>query len=257
MSDMSPLKGPWYGDLTSEKRGANYPRRIWFGLMAFTILFTVSCAGIGSGKGTVGISPSTEIGEICRRVFPPGRWQFVHAMEVRFRGGKSGQFLGITSTDSGSRHLECALLTIEGLVLFEAGKNEKLSIRRSVPPFDSVAFAQGLMDDVSFIFYPPQGRLVKTKRLGGTLFCRYRSQEDDVTDIIVKADGSWELARRGGRSERSVEANHCEASQANTGVDIPCRLLLKAAGTAGYSITLRLLSAEPMDVERKIREQEP
>jgi hypothetical protein len=91
----------------------------------------------------------------------------------------SSSLLGITKGDPAGRKLNTVLLAPEGFILFEAEQREdKISVSRAVPPFDSQAFAGGLMEDVSFLFFAPEAMPSKWGRTeDGALFCRWESPD--------------------------------------------------------------------------------
>lgn len=77
----------------------------------------------------------------CAAVFPQGKWQFIHSIEFTMKDGAGPPLIGVTTIDGNT--IGCALVTVEGLTLFEAvyqGK-ESAVIRRAVPPFDKPEFA--------------------------------------------------------------------------------------------------------------------
>ena len=61
--------------------------------------------------------------------------------------------LGVVSLDPEANTVECALLSIEGLRLFEAHDDGTLTTRRALPPFDRPALANGMMQDIRLIFF--------------------------------------------------------------------------------------------------------
>ena len=85
-------------------------------------------------------------------IFPVGRWESVHRIEATFRGNSSS-LLGVTKGEPSERRLQSLLLTPEGFILFDAELSEGgIAVRKAVAPFDSPAFARGLMEDVSLLF---------------------------------------------------------------------------------------------------------
>jgi hypothetical protein len=68
--------------------------------------------------------------------------------------------MGVTELSSDPERIHAVMMTIEGLVLFDALFDGKLTINRGVAPFDSREFAEGLMDDIRLIFFKPAGNAV-------------------------------------------------------------------------------------------------
>ena len=54
----------------------------------------------------------------CEAVFPAGSWQLVHSLEFASDTGFAGTLIGVTVVDPPD--LSCALVTVEGVTLFEA-----------------------------------------------------------------------------------------------------------------------------------------
>ena len=182
----------------------------------------------------------------CEDVFPRGKWQFVHAIEAALSGGRS-VVLGVSTISSGDRHAHSLIMTVEGLVLFEADGGRRLRIERAVPPFDSKDFARGLMDDIGFIFFVPPGPVTARGRLrDGAPVCRYNAGDGGVVDIVPTSPDSWELRQYDpeGRLIRRLTA--AEAGDIH-GQRIPRRLALEArpAGGKEYRLKLKLVDAEP------------
>jgi hypothetical protein len=175
----------------------------------------------------------------CAALFPVGEWQFVHAIAFHMADGRNGSAIGVLVLSDGE--IRCALTTVEGLTLFEATLTAAgLDVHRALPPFASTEFAAGMMDDIRTIFRLPAG----TARFGlldGNPVCRHVAGER-VTDIEPQADGCWSLAVYQGRfRSRSIQAASCRQVE---GFTIPGKLALAAAGPAGYTLNMQLLSAE-------------
>jgi hypothetical protein len=202
---------------------------------------------------------ATEALHQCAAVFPHGRWQLVHALAFRMADGTQGNALGVLVLSK--QEIKCALMTVEGLTLFEArssGEGDELEVTRALPPFDKREFAVGLMEDVRTLFQPPPG----TGRYGtladGTPVCRYPYGQT-VTDILPQEDGCWRMhtyseqtslrtdgcqpadPRREQLLTRTVSAQSCSPVAATI---MPHSLTLIATGPAGYTLNMRLISAE-------------
>lgn len=190
----------------------------------------------------------------CRTLFPPGRWQFVHTIAFHMANGTNGTVLGVLVLQG--REIQCALMTVEGLTLFEAraAGAEEPEVLRALPPFDNRAFAAGLMRDVRTLFQPPPGVARAGTLAEGTPVCRFTA-ENTVTDIRPQEDGCWQMdiydqptdepgdSRPAPRKTRTIHARSCSPAGAAT---LPHALELTAFGPTGYTLNLRLISAEPL-----------
>jgi hypothetical protein len=176
----------------------------------------------------------------CASLFPAGRWQFVHTIAFRTDQGE-GTALGVVVLSE--TEIRCALMTVEGLTLFEARAAGEAApeVIRAIPPFDRPGFATGLMRDIRLIFRPPPGKAEAGRLADGGPICRFATA-GTVTDILPREDGCWSIHAYTGRTRtRTIQARACRpiASAA-----IPGRLELTAGEPDGYSLTMELVSAE-------------
>ncbi|OQX08025.1 MAG: hypothetical protein BWK76_24130 [Desulfobulbaceae bacterium A2] len=180
--------------------------------------------------------------ERCRSVYPNGDWQFVHAIEFALADGAGGTAIGVTTLSGGE--IACALLTVEGLCVFEARQPQEgdLDIRRALPPFDKPGFAAGLLDDVRTIFLPPAGAAVVHGRIGVEPVCRHMGADGRVSDVLPEAAGCWQIRTyRQGRGERLLETTTCRPEGPGR---IPQQLVLHGLGRSGYTLRMTLIRAE-------------
>jgi len=195
------------------------------------------------------LQPAPDIGapvaaDACRAVFPTGKWQFVHTIDALLPDGSERQMMGVTVADAPGRTLACALLTVEGFVLFRARMDPAVRVERAVPPFDKKGFADGLLNDLRLLFLPPAAAETRIGRLVGGGFpekpeaCRYIEKEGAVTDVIPGS--RWRVYRYSphGYLVRTVTA---EAAGGREG--FPGRLTLQAPGLAGYTLVMTLVEA--------------
>jgi len=173
-------------------------------------------------------------------IFPAGRWQFVHAITFHPATGGEGNVLGVLVLDKKS--IRCALMTLEGLSLFEAHAtaNGPVEVTRALPPFDKQSFAVGLMDDIRTLFRKPPGKSKCGHLQNGSPICRYVAAQK-ITDILPQPDGCWNMSTYEGKNVRSIHTESCKKIQATV---IPKDIHLVFAGITGYSLTLHLISAE-------------
>ena len=113
-------------------------------MKSLCLLFFVGCILI-SCSALPKLQPSNrsarvELPPACQRLFPNGEWQFVHSIEAVMPGGHKGLVMGVTVISSRDRIAHCVLMTIEGLVVFDARYDQELVINRAVAPFDREGF---------------------------------------------------------------------------------------------------------------------
>lgn len=162
--------------------------------LGFFIL-SVGCVSL-SEKTLVPGSPDDLPG--CYAVFPAGPWESVYKLEATIRGGGSFSLLGVTKGEPSERRLQSLLLTPEGFILFDAElRDGEMAVRKAVAPFDSPAFAGGMMEDVSLLSLPP--RLKPTgweKKTDGTILCRWEGPDDSRTEVTGSMESGWRILRR-------------------------------------------------------------
>jgi hypothetical protein len=145
-------------------------------------------------------------------------------------------------------------MTVEGLVLFEAGYDGKnIRLDRSLAPFDRPGFAAGLMADIRRMFLQPAGDPSETGMLeDGASVCRYR-RDDRTIDVIVFPDGGFQIEEyRKGRRFRSIHTGSVaskDSPSAGSEEVFPEHLRLQSHGRPGYVLDLSLLSVESLKNE--------
>jgi hypothetical protein len=212
------------------------------------LLLLASCSGRQHLPALTGLAAgdatqSRPILQQCGQVFPRGDWQFVHSIEFNRSGRGGGSVIGVTTMRGKTLH--CVLMTVEGLVLFEAELDqEELETRRVIPPFDTPEFARGLMRDVQTIFQPPPGQQAKTGRLeGGDIVCRYPTENGQITDVIIAGNDGFRINVYDAdlSCSRAIVAG---AITPEAAAMIPETLELTAFDVSSYTLKMTLISAD-------------
>lgn len=160
--------------------------------------------------------------------------------------GKKAVFIGVTALSPETGTIHCVIMTLEGLVLFDAQYNHKMVINRGIPPFDSVDFARGLLNDIKLIFFSPEGQLIQSGIAeDGSSICRYKTDSGKIVDVIGRNKNLWEIRQYNDNSDlsRSVRAYPDSKRAVKKQEAIPGRLVLTAYGSPGYSLILELIEA--------------
>jgi hypothetical protein len=213
-------------------------------LLCLTTAFLVASCTTGTKQLLPDLPPMSGRSGIqgkCTAMFPEGRWQFVHTIAFHMANGNAGTALGVVVLAGGE--VNCALMTVEGLTLFEARSagGGDLQVMRAIPPFDNREFAAGLMRDIRTIFFQPAGEGHYGRLPGNAPVCRYIAA-GQVTDILPREDGCWRLDTYSDRVRtRSIRTRSCRT--VDTAV-LPEFLELVADGPAGYTLNMHLVSAE-------------
>ncbi len=178
----------------------------------------------------------------CYALFPTGPWESVHRIEATIRGGSSS-LLGVTKGEPSEHKLQTVLLAPEGFILFDAELREgRIAVRKAVAPFDSPAFARGLMEDVSLLFLPPQVKPTTwRKETDGTMICNWEEHDEPHMEIRGSTDGGWRILRgdKKGKVLKEVVLNGPFVNGLASRVD------LRAFKPASYRLRMTLVQPSP------------
>jgi hypothetical protein len=206
--------------------------------LGFFIL-SIGCAPIS--RKTLGPGSPEDLPG-CYALFPAESWESIHRIEATIRGGSSS-LLGVTKGDPSERRFESLLLTPEGFILFDAELREgRIVVRRAVAPFDSPAFAGGLMEDVTLLFLPPQVKPTTWgKETDGKMICNWEGPDDSDTEITGSMDSGWRISRRDkkGRVIKEVVLNGPFVNGLASHVE------LRASRPASYRLRMTLVQPSP------------
>jgi hypothetical protein len=208
-------------------------------LLAFLILVS----GCASMTATVPIPGSPDDLPGCYVIFPAGPWRSVHRIEVVIREGISSALIGVTRGDPSERSLHSLLLTPEGFILFEAELRESgIAVRKAVAPFDSPAFARGLMEDVTLLFLPPGPRPAGWESEGdGTRLCRWKELNGSQTEVKGSMEQGWRIVRRDAQGVVTREVT----LKGPFVQGLASYMELRALGPASYKLKMTLLQVTP------------
>ena len=214
-------------------------------LIAAGILFT-ACGNLPKVH-PAGDLATARINQTCRGPFPEGKWQFVHSIEAVMPGGRSGFVTGVVVVSPADRSFRCAIMSLEGLALFEAEWGSELVVHRAIAPFDSRPFAEGLAEDIRLLFLHPSGSPSESGFVAdGAPLCRYRGSDGEVVDVVSKGAGRWEIRRYARDLGLLRSASIAEGKK--SGPDgIPGRIELTAHGPQTYKLVMNLVEAVPIE----------
>ena len=214
--------------------------------MPFLILtiFIFSCQTLPLINSPV--SPADEKALTCPSPFLKEKYRLVHAIETRVAGKTQSAIIGVTLADPSTRFISCAIMTAEGMVLFEAESGPgMLKINRALPPFDSVDFAKNMIEDIKLIFFAPEGKIQKKGSLpDGASACRYHEENGDWIDVIANKSEGTEIKRY---SSTGILKRHIKFNK--TAGNIYQSIELQANEAFNYSLLMTLIEAEPVKSE--------
>jgi hypothetical protein len=197
-------------------------------------------------------SPSSEIEDKsfnCPYPFLKEKYRLVHTLEARMAGDIRSAIIGVTVVDPFTRKVSCAIITAEGMVLFEAESSpEELKVKRALPPFDSADFAKNMIDDIKLIFLEPEGKIQTRGYLpDGETVCRYTEKNGDWIDVKQsKLEGAQiKCYSSSGALKRHIRFN-------KTAKNVYQRIELRAYEIFDYSLTMNLIEAQQLKkIKRK------
>lgn len=192
-----------------------------------------------------GKSNLNEVG-FCAEPFIKTPTQLIHSLEVTLPGEHFTHVIGIINLYPVKRGLEIVVMSIEGLVLFNADYiNEEIRVLKRSGPFESNDFVEGLLHDVRLIFLYPDDSLIQKGMTGnGDLTCRFQTEDRGWLDVVIKPDENWEIRQYDAEKEPVVtvlsrnDKEHQTKNQA-----VPEIMVLESNGMLRYKITMRLLES--------------
>ncbi len=173
----------------------------------------------------------------CRSIFPSGRWQLVHTIDAHLGGGHRATFTGVVVLSAKVRSIHCVLMTLEGMVLFEAVAGDGITVKRAIGPFENPDFADGLIQDLRLLFFEPKATSEPVAAIfpEGARGCRYHTDDDRIVDVFNTDDNIWHIRQYD--PERMVVA---------CGVDgrgVAKKLTLASKARHGYKLDMTLVEA--------------
>lgn len=183
----------------------------------------------------------------CPYPFLKEKYRLVHSIENRMFGETQSVIIGLTLANPNTRVISCAIMTPEGMVLFEAESGpDKLKVNRALPPFDSEDFAKNVIEDIKLIFFAPEGRLHEKGTLAdSSMVCRYQEENDDWIDVIDDKLKGIAVKRY---SPNGILKRHIKFN--NKAGNIYQNIELQAYEAFNYSLLMNLIEAQK--VEKKL-----
>ena len=128
------------------------------------LLFSIGCLLLVSCAALPVIQPAANLAPTCPSPFLAEKTRLIHAIEAGTGGETKAVMIGVTVADPVLRTLSCAIVSPEGLSLFEGSFGPSgMTVSRALPPFDAPDFASGMMEDMNLIFFCAPG-CAETKR---------------------------------------------------------------------------------------------
>lgn len=177
----------------------------------------------------------------CPSVFTRIPIRYIHAIEARRAGKTQAVMIGVTLLNPETRTITSAIVSAEGLSLFEAASVAgDVKVSRALPPFDAPDFAKNLMADIELIFLAPRGMLKAQGILAdGRAACRWHQEKDGWIDVSEDPLRNIRIQRysQGARLERTVTLTPKSG-------DAYAAIVLQASGLIDYTLIMTLVESE-------------
>lgn len=206
-------------------------------------LFMLALTSCATGLHYKPLAPQS--GATCPDIYPAKAFRAVHQIEINSSLGGRSIFIGAAKVEPERDALHVVLMSVEGLVLFEAeSEGGNLRVISAFPPLNDSAFASGLMADVSFVLLKPVGRPVEMgSDEQGLTACRWLTGTGAVRETTLLPDGAVRMRLYDGQRRMLKEA----AALPPYDRGMPAKIRLRVFGPANYNIDLSLIAMEFVD----------
>jgi hypothetical protein len=176
-------------------------------------------------------------------------WRMVHSIASQWPGGGQGFMLGVLNVRPATGRLDCAVLSLEGLLLFEARYADgRLAVARALPPFHHPQMAERMLADIRLLFLAPADKpLIAGVGPDGHRTRRYASPPGTI-DVSRIDDENYTIRRFDARHrlQRQVEIEVCRPPGSGQAEAVPCKITLKSRGPGAYRLDMVLTEASPL-----------
>ena len=181
---------------------------------------------------------------ICQSPFLKDKYQMIYAIEIQAAGNVQGAIIGVTIADPSTRFISSAIMTAEGVVLFDAEAGPgKFKVNRALPPFDLADFAKNMIEDIKLISFAPEGKIQNKGLLSdGATVCRYLEESGDWIDVIAEKSDVAEIKRY---SSDEILKRHVKFS--NKVGNIYQGIELQGIGIVNYTLLMNLIDAHKVE----------
>ena len=174
--------------------------------------------------------------------FLNSKFRLIHSIKASMPGGNNSSLIGITVADPGSKSIQAVLMTVEGLVIFDACySGGAITLNRGLPPLDSMDFAAALMRDISLVYFlPDYSDSISGAFDDGSSVRRFYRSDGMVVDVIARNGQTGKINLYDSSSSLARTAEISGINQDG----VPGSITLTAHGFWGYTLKLDLLEYE-------------
>ena len=180
----------------------------------------------------------------CTEPFPGSAFRAIHKLSFTFSGNRYSSFIGVTVADQEQDRIRSALVSAEGVTVFDAVYQKgEITIHRWMLPGDAAVFGSGLFEDVRFIFLRPAGENPAIGlRQDGQVVCRFFSKDMTIEVVPSRGDTVYELKRTDLNGE-TIKTLHMQGPFMH---GFAKTMTLQSLRKPDYSLVLELLEEEPL-----------
>lgn len=185
--------------------------------------------------------------ESCSIPYPKNSFRAIHAIDIALPGSQQSAVIGIIIADLSSGRLRTTLLSLEGLVLFDATSvNRVTKIHHALPPLDTGAFAENLVTDVKFLFWPENSTAnISAWRKDGTTTCRRTISPACILEAVSDGSGA-RILRQYDEKGKLIREAAASGPVSKEGFFQKMRLKVHP-GMGDYSLSLELVEGESIE----------
>ncbi|MDD5223232.1 MAG: DUF3261 domain-containing protein [bacterium] len=207
------------------------------------LVFGTACQPLLRPDRSLG-SPVPPEAASCSIPHPQKSFRAIHAVDISLPLGRQSTVLGIIIADLASGRLRTTLLSLEGLMLFDATSvNSVTRVHHALPPLDAGAFAENLVADVKFLFWPENSTAgIQAWRKDGVTTCRRATGRAGTLETVSAGSGARILRQY---DEKGRLLREAAASGPVSPEGFPQKMRLEVHPLAGdYSLSLELVEGE-------------
>jgi hypothetical protein len=184
----------------------------------------------------------------CPSVFAQAPIRYIHAIEARAAGKTQAVMIGVTLLNPETKAIASAIVSAEGLSLFEAASVAgDIAVSRALPPFDAPDFAKNLMNDIELIFLAPRGALQAQGNLAdGHVACRWHLEKGGWIDVSEDMERNIRIQRYSQSSKLTRTVTLTPKSG-----NAYAAIVLQASGLIDYTLIMTLIESEAVADEAK------
>ncbi len=208
--------------------------------IAFLTLILAACVAVPQCKP---LSPQS--GTTCPDIFPDKAFRAIHKIEMNNALFGKSIFIGAAKVEPQRDALHAVLMSVEGMVLFEAKvEGGDLLVISAFPPLNDPDFTRELMADVLFLLLKPAAAPAETGAdEQGLTACRWPTEAGGVLEQTLMREGAIRM-RRYDKQRRTIKE---AVALPPFDRGMPTQIRMRSFIPVNYTIELTLINMEFVD----------